>query len=236
MFLNCSWMRRSNRKVAAAAFICLMLASATAAETDVVRVGRHFQDVIGRPFRDLDTIADVVEMLDIGTQLFVRDVRDCRGLTAVSPSEEHGRDSLQDTYVIIESIKVDCWAVLQFDPDAHLAATGEADRITPAMIWGVMAYADRLSSGNDEWRKTLTTFSGGDITCKDEERCLLALPDGKNPPDESVAFELILADGIGRFIEVTQMYQGRAGFVYGIHWHEAPSSGEVVAIFPDILQ
>ena len=97
-----------------------------------------------------------------------------------------------------------------------------------------MAYAEKLSAGNEQWAKALTTFLGGVITCMHDERCLLSLPDGNNPPDESVLFEFILAKEDERFILVTQLYRGRAGFVYGIRWRKTLRGGEVVALIPDI--
>lgn len=234
MFSIFSWMRQRHLDLLTVALACSVLASATLAETASVRLGRHFLDVVGRPFHRLGSLTEVLEMLNLGTQLFVRDVYDCRGLTAVPPSKEHGRDGLRDTYTIIQSIKVECWAILQIDPEARIAVAGPADQITPDMIHGIMAYAEKLSAGNEEWAKALTTFLGGVITCKHEERCLLSLPDGNNPPDESVLFKFILAKEDERFSLVTQMVYGRSGFVYGIRWRETLSGGEVIAIFPDI--
>ncbi len=213
-----------------------LVALAVPANSTEVRMGRHFLDVVGRPFDELDSTPEVLEMLGLGVQLFVRDMRDCQGLASVPPSKEHGRDGTSWTYAIIQRIKVECWSVLQMNPGSAISSTGLDDRITPAMVYGIMEYASALEATSDEWLKALTTFPGGVLTCKDGERCLLALPDGNNPPDDSVEFELVLAQRDERFIRVTQLFRGQSGYIYAIRWRESPSGGEVVAIFPDVLR
>lgn len=234
MFSTSSWMRQRNLELLTVAFVCSVMASATLAETANVRLGSHFRDAGGYLLQNFDSVSEVLARLNLGTRLYVRDVEDCQDLAEIPVGKEHGYDTLRNTYTIIQSIKVECWAVLQIDPNAKVTKTGPADQITPTMIHGIMAHAEKLSTGNEEWRKTLTTFPGGIITCKDEERCLLSLPDGKNPPDESLLFELILVKDDERFILVTQLYRGRSGFVYGVRWRENDGGGEVVSIFPDL--
>jgi len=98
-----------------------------------------------------------------------------------------------------------------------------------------MANAEMLAAEDEDWSQTLVTFTDGEITCTDQERCRLSLLDGKNPPEQSVDFDLIMATGDERFILVTQSIYGRSGFVYGVRWRESENGGEVVSIFPDRL-
>ena len=209
-------------------------ASMSLADPTSVRLGAHFRDAVGYQMSGFGSVAEVLWRLNLGAQLFVKNVENCQDLLAVLPGHWHGYDTLRNTDTIIQSIKIECWAVLQVDPAASVAATGPADRITPGMMRGVMENAERLSAGDDLWRQTLTSFPGGDITCKDAERCRLSLPDGRNPPEQSLEFDLILAMADERFIRVVQMVYGRAGFVYGVHWHDTGDGGAVISIFPDL--
>ena len=169
-------------------------------------------------------------------QIFVHDVDDCRDLIAIPPGKEHGRDPTRETSTIIQSIRIECWATLQANPEARLTSATLTDRIAPEMIQHIMANSFRLATSDEECSKVLIKFSGGELVCKNAWRCRLSLPDGRSPPEQSLDFEVIFALGDETFIIVTQMIHGRSGFVYGIHWHHSPGGGEVVAIFPDILQ
>ena len=124
--------------------------------------------------------------------------------------------------------------MLQADPATQVAAAGPDDRITTAMIHGIVANARRLSADNEDWAKTLMAFPGGEIACKSLWQCRLSLPDGRDPPEQSLDFELIMAKGDERFILVTQMVYGRSEIVYGLHWREGDGGGEVVEIFPEL--
>lgn len=167
-------------------------------------------------------------------QLFVRGVDDCQALVAIPPGQENARDALRETSTIVQWIRVECWTLLQADPQARVTSTGLADRITPGMIHGIMDYSRKLAEANTEWSQTLFRFPGGEITCADEWRCLLSLPDGNNPPDQSLEFDLILATGDERFVKVTQLFRGQSGFVYGVRWRETEGGGAVNAIFPEL--
>ena len=236
MFLNFSWTRQRSLELLVVALACSVSASATLAETAIIRLVAHFRDAAGYPLQNFESVGDVLARLSLGTRLYVRDVNNCQELVGVPLGKENGYDTLRNTYTVIQSIKVGCWAILQIAPTSPVTASGAVDRITPDMVHGIMADAQKLSAQDDEWLKALTTFPGGVIACEDEERCLLSLPDGKNPPDESVLFELIAAQGDERFVLVTQMYRGQAGFVYGIRWRETEGGGEVISIFPDLRQ
>jgi hypothetical protein len=219
----------------AATLIGILLAVSTPSDAIEVRMGHHFLDIVGRPFDELDSTPEIPEILGLGVQLVVKDMRDCQSLVNVPPSMEHGRDATSWTNATIQRIKVECWSVLQVKPGSGIDSTGPDDRITPVIVHGIMDHASGLEATGDEWLKALTTFPGGVLNCKDGERCLLALPDGNNPPDDSVEFELVLAQGDERFVRVTQLFRGQSGYIYGIHWRQTPGgSGEVVAIFPDL--
>lgn len=82
------------------------------------------------------------------------------------------------------------------------------------MIHGIIAPAERLSAEDEEWAKVLMAFPGGEIACRDGEGCRLSLQDGRNPPEQSLDFDLIMATQGVWFIIVTQMVYGRSGFVY----------------------
>ena len=212
----------------------IVIASAGATETATVRLGQNFSDLVGNRMQEFDSVAEVLRRLNLGMQFFVTDVDTCQALVIIPPWKQHEVDGLRFTHALVQSIEVECWAIVQSDASTRVAASGPADRITPVMIHGIMANAARLAAADDEWLKTLTTFPGGVITCRNEEHCLLSLPDGKNPPDESLSFEFILAKDDERFVRVTQMYQGRVDFIYGVRWRETGGGGEVISMFPEL--
>ena len=146
------------------------------------------------------------------------------------------RDPLRDTSTMIQSIRVWCWAIVQNDLAAQMTASGPSVEITPELIQGIMANAEKLSADDEDWSQTLVTFSGGEITCTDQERCRLSLLDGKNPPELSVDFDLIMATGDEQFILVTQVIYGRSGFVYGVRWRESEDGGEVSSEPPRVYR
>lgn len=131
------------------------------------------------------------------------------------------RDSLRDTWTVIQTIRVECWAMLQLDGNAPVTAFASDDRVRPTMIHGIVAHVERLSAEDEEWAKVLMAFPGGEIACRDGERCRLSLQDGRTPPERSLDFDLIAATREESFIIVTQMVYGRSGFVYGVRWREA---------------
>jgi hypothetical protein len=218
------------------ALTCSLLASGVAAEPGIVRFGPHIFNVEGRGFQGMASVAEVIARKGNRFQNVAKGLEDCQAVVAGPLSKARPRDTLRDTWTIIQSIRVECWALLQVPPEAGVAAAVLDDRITPRMIHRIMANSIKLASSNEEWSKALIRFPGGEITCRNTWRCRFSRPDGNDFPDYSMDIELILAAGDERFIEVTQMYEGRSGFVFGIHWHEAPGGGEVVAIFPDLFQ
>ena len=234
MFSIFSWARQRSLEPLIVALACSVLASVALAETANVRLGAHFYPTPERRYQNLHSMSEIQDRLKFDMQQFVTGFNDCPAIVGGPIEDGIPRDQLRDTWTVIQSISVWCWATLQIDPAAQVIASGPTDRITSDLIHGVMGYAEMLSAGSQNWSQTLMRFPGGEIACKDEERCLLSLPDGKNPPDESLLFELILVKDDERFILVTQLYRGRSGFVYGVRRRENDGGGEVVSIFPDL--
>lgn len=235
MYSIYSWMpQRILKRLIMALTACCVLASSSSAETESVRLGVHFRDAEGHPFQQLRSVPEVLDRQKLDMQMFVEGFDDCSDIVARPIESGTPRDSLRDTWTVVQTISVECWALLQIDPAAPVTAARATDRIMPEMIYSIMGNAERLSAENEEWAKTLMDFTGGEISCKDKERCRLSLPDGESPPEQSVDFQLIMAKGNERFILVTQMVYGRSGFVYGVLWRAAGDGGQVVKIFPDL--
>lgn len=231
-----SSMRRKNRDWLIGTFAAAAcLTSFALAETGTVRIGAHFFPTSEHRYQSLRSVSEIQDQLNSDMQQFVTGFAGCPAIVERPLDFGKPRDPLRDTSTIIQSIRVWCWAILQTDPAAQVTAAGTAVDITPEMIHGIMANAERLSIADEHWAQTLVTFSGGEITCTDQERCRLSLLDGKDPPEQSVDFELIMATSDERFILVTQAIYGRSGFVYGVRWRESQDGGEVISIFPDRL-
>lgn len=228
-------LRKSCNRLAFALSACVCFTSFAVAETASVGIGAHFFPTAEHRYQNLRTVSDIQDELKSDMQQFVTGFADCPAIVVGPLDTGRPRDPLRDTSTIIQSIRVWCWAILQADPAAQVTAAGTGAEITPEMIQGVMANAERLSIANEHWAQTLITFSGGEISCSDQERCLIFLPDGRNPPEQSLGFDLIVAANDERFILVTQVIYGRSGFVYGVRWRESRDGGGVISIFPDRL-
>jgi len=232
----CSWMRRKSRDRLIgiiAAGTCFT--SFTLADTGTVHLGAHFFPTFEHRYQSLRSMSEIQDQLNSDMQQFVTGFAGCPAIVDGPLDAGRPRDPLRDTSTIIQSIRVWCWAILQTDPAAQVTAAGTGVEITQEIIQAVMANAERLSNADEHWAQTLMTFSGGEISCSDQERCRLSLPDGRNPPEQSVDFDLIMATNDERFILVTQMVYGRSGFVYGVRWRDSQGRGEVISIFPDRL-
>ncbi len=234
MYSTSSWMRRKSPKLLALVFASWIgVAPASLAETGTVRLGTYLRDADSQPLQRLDFISSVLERLASDMQLIVTGFDGCPALVAGPLGSGTPRDSLRDTWTVVQTIRVECWALLQLNGNAPVTALASGDRITPQMIHGIIAHAESLSAEDEEWAKVLMAFPGGEIACRDGERCRLSLQDGRNPPEQSLNFELIMATQEMRAIIVTQMVYGRSGFVYGVMWREEAGKGEVASIFPD---
>jgi len=232
----CSWMRRKSRDWLIGAFAAAScLISLALAETETVRISAHFFPTSEHHYQSLRSVWEIQDRLNSDMQRFVTGFKGCPAIVDGPLDAGTPRDPLRGTSTIIQSIRVWCWAILQTDPAAQVTAAGTGVEITPEMIQGIMANAERLSIADEHWAQTLITFSGGEISCSDQERCRLSLPDGRNPPEQSVDFDLIMAANDERFILLTQMVYGRSGFVYGVRWRDSQGRGEVISIFPDRL-
>lgn len=202
------------------------------AETGSVRFGTYLRDAGGQPLQMQSVVSDVLKRLSSDIQLFVAGIDGCTDLVATPLGSGTPRDNLRDTWTVIQTIRAQCWALSQLDDKALVSGFHTSDRITLAMVHGIIAHAKRLSDKDEEWAKVLMTFSGGEIACRDNEWCRLSRLDGRNPPEQSLDFQLIIATQDIRFIIVTQMVYGMSGFVYGMMWREAGTTAEVVSIFP----
>jgi hypothetical protein len=203
------------------------------AETGSVRFGTYLRDAGGQPLQKQSDVSDVLERLSSDIQLFVAGIHGCTDLVATPLGSVMPRDNLRDTWTVIQTIRAQCWALAQLDEKALVSGLQTSDRITPAMVHGIIAHAKRLSDKDAEWAKVLMTFAGGEIACREDEWCRLSRLDGRNPPEQSLDFQLIIATQDIRFIIVTQMVYGKSGFVYGVMWRESGTTAEVVSIFPN---
>jgi hypothetical protein len=210
----------------------VVLTTAALADGSSVRLGANFRDIAGYPLSEFGTIDNALVRLRLTVQAFVKNTEDCADLVSIRSGAEKGYDKTRNTYAIIQKIKVKCWIVGQIERGSLIVPTLPTDGITPDVIWGIMANAERLSAESDRWKKTLTTFSGGDIHCKDSERCTLTASPQSDSAADSLDFELVLVRGDERFIIVTQAYEGRAGLIYGVQWRDSVTGGEVASIFP----
>ena len=213
------------RRIEVSAFLlvaCCLLPSNVLADTDTVRLGEDSGYSQDNPYSNLGTIAALQAQLATDMQHFVTGFHGCADIVVRDLNEGTEQDQLRDTWTIIQSFRVECWAALNFDPDFAVTPTRPDDRITPEMIHKTMAKARQLSAADEEWAKGLMTFFGGTITCKDKERCRLQSPDGGDWANYSLDFDLLLVHGDDWFIEVTDAYRGREDLVYGVWWREMP--------------
>lgn len=217
---------------AAVLALCLAMGSAALGETDAIRIGRHFPRASETPYSQLGQVSAVLKQISVDMQTFVTGFRGCSDIVTRDLYDGTPRDKLSDTWTIIQSFRVGCWALLNFDPDMVVAPTGPEDRVTPEMIYKIMAKARQLNNADPEWAKSLVTFFGGTITCKDKERCRLQSADGGEWKDYFLYFDLLAVQGDDWFIEVTNAYWSQEGLVYGVWWREGPSGGRVMAVYP----
>jgi hypothetical protein len=219
------------------ALVCCALMGPSLAEPPAIRLGPIFwKSYDDLPFTPPDSVSSMQDQLRPVIRHFAKSAEDCQKLVDTPLGKDKPVNKLRFTWTILQSLKAQCWAIMHADPEVRIVRTTAADALTPEMIFGVMAYASALAAGNEEWMKTLTTFSGGEIKCRDAWTCLLFLPDGKDWPDESAYFDMLMVTEDEKFILVSQAYQGRVDFVYGVQWRETEDGGQVVSIFPDILK
>ena len=230
-----SLMRQSRMKIDLLAMLLMALAALASqafAEPQTVRLGTYFLYEFQLHNSAFHTIGDLVRLQSEDIPDFITGFKDCPAM--VHGSIERGgtpRDSQRETWTVIQSLDAECWAMLQLDPAAPVTGSEPSDQISPAMIRAVMDLAASLTASDPEWGKVLLDFPGGEIFCKTPQRCVLSLPDGKNPPEQSLLFRLMMATGQTQFVEVTQMIHGRSQFVYAVRWHQTAKGGYVQDVF-----
>ena len=202
------------------------------AETPMLRIGTHLRTSDGSSYLQFQTAEDAISVLNNDLRLFVNGVDDCTALLTVPAGQEDARDSLRQTTVIIQKLRILCWALFQVPSRSVFSPADDADRMTPDIIWTIMRHVTRLESLSDANFKAFLSFPEGAITCRTMWRCRLVRPDepehSGDSPEQMVDYDLILATGNTRFVMVTQMIYGRAGFVYGVRME----AGRVVEVFP----
>jgi hypothetical protein len=202
------------------------------AETPILRIGTHLRTSDGSSYLQFQTAEDAIRVLNNDLRLFVNSVDDCTALLTVPAGQEDARDSLRQTTVIIQKLRILCWALFQVPSRSVFSPADDADRMTPDIMWTIMRYVTRLESLSDANFKTFLSFPEGAITCRNVWQCRLVRPDEaehtNDIPEQMVGYELIFAIGDTRFVMVTQMIYGRAGFMYGVRLE----GGEVVEVFP----
>lgn len=230
MFSIFSWKRRGTELLAAV--VCAALTHmAAAAETVTVRLGPTFRDAEGVPLSDRETLPRVMSGLEDLLPFVLFDGQTCADLLVIPWGKMRGRDTLRETWVIITSLRVKCWVLSQATPEARVIAADPTDRITPQIISAIMGYLRQMSMTNEVWKRTFMSFRGGEITCANPWRCTLELPDGRNPPGQSLDFKLLMAAGSERFIAVTQIVSGRSGFVYGVRLSGIEDDSPEVSVY-----
>ncbi len=213
---------------------CACLTSLALADTANVRVAMHLYPTAEPSPQGLGTVSEMRDRLKTDMNQVVTGFKGCPDIVAGPLERGTPRDHLRDTWTLVQSIRVQCWAILHADPAAQVTAIEPADQITSEIIHAIMANAEKLSAEDEEWAKTLVVFPGGEIECRDRERCELSAPEGGEWSNYSMYMNLILIHDDEWFIEVAPAYRGQVSFVYGVLWRETEGGGEVISIFPDL--
>lgn len=208
----------------------LLLAVPVHAEGDVIRLGRDFRDVAGFPMLEQQTVAEVLDRENLGVKAYVMGTDSCQKLLAIPKGSEPGYDKTQMTYTIITTIKVECWVLSQVDPSAKVAPMEESDRLSEQVVEGIRAFGETLPGELDLWPEVLIATNDAKVGCNGHDRCALSAPEESEWAGYTMHFRLVLADGERKFIAVTEAYEGRRGFVFGVIWSD--SAGRVLEMFP----
>ncbi len=205
-------------------------------QAEPVRLAERFRDIGGAPLRGFGTVGGAIERESIAVQAYVKGAVTCRDLLSIPYGSEPGYDSTRNTHNVIFGVKVACWALSSLYPDRPVGATLPSDHLTPEIARGIMDHLNMLSERSEDWGKTLLVFPGYLAKCGGDEMCGAFWPEGSDLSDYRVGLDLILADGNDRFIRVSQSYDGRVDWVFGVRWRKTDTGGEVVEVFPDIDQ
>ena len=228
-----SWRRRRSLDLPSVVFACCLLSPADA-DTGPVRIGESFHDLAAYPLSEFGTVAEVLKRLDLGAQVYAKGGGNCRELVDIPFGQEQTYDSWRDALFIVQSVKVECWAVLQFDPSLPVAQTGNRDEVTLEMVQDILAQAEPPSDENDKWKKIASEPSAKTFFWRDPDNLTLSSEGGWKSPDGNFEFHLLVADGDDRIVEVTHSVKGHRTRVYGVRWRKTATGGEVVDIFPDL--
>jgi hypothetical protein len=232
MFSIFSWMRQTKIDLVACVLVIgSCLATGAMAETESVRIGEHFMSSAPNSYQARKDISEIRDLLQSDMQQFSTGFGDCANIVSRDLNDGTPRDRLRATWTAMQSIKVYCWTAMQFEPDTPVIPTRPEDRLTPEIIHGIMAGAERLSQDDEDAAKTLVAFPAGMLSCKDKERCKLAAPDDGDWANYALYMDLVLVNGDDFFVTVSQAYRGQVGLVYGVHWRATGIEGKIVSIF-----
>jgi hypothetical protein len=230
MFMTCLW--KQHRTKILLLLLSFAVVSSVSAEVPVLRLGSELYDINDHPLSEGADLREIVERLESILPVWVDDDRSCPELLVTPLGQERGRDHTRNTQVAIQSIRVNCWALFNVTSFDGIIPADDTDRMTPEIIWTIMRHAMRLQSESDANLKAFLGFAEGAIACRNAWRCRLVRPDEpehtSDSPEQMVDYDLILATGNTRFVMVTQMIYGRAGFVYGVRME----AGRVAEVFP----
>lgn len=233
-----SWRRQTPKiNLRIISFVCAMvIGAASNAAAEVVRIGPEIRNAHGQGNSISRSVSQLIAQENKKLQQVSREFSDCSEIVKGPLNKAGPRDSLRETWSVIQTIQVECWALMQTSTGYRITDARMSDKITPEMISGIVKYVAKLEESDEDWARLLMSFPGGVTVCSTMWRCNLSLPDGIYPPEQALDLSLILATRDERFVKVTQLVYGRSGVVYGIRWRSGVGDGEVVAIFPDILQ
>lgn len=206
------------------------------AENEMVRFGTYYKDYAGDQPQNFGMVSNFVDRLQMRMQLFQENFDNCPQIIAGPIGKANPRDQTRFTWINVQSIRVQCWAWSHFYPWQKVTVTKPQDRLTPQMIYEVIAGIKKIGRENTELGRVLFTFSGGAVTCKEKEICVLTSPPHGEWANYSIYLELLIVHNDNWFIEVSQEYKNRVGFIYGVHFRKSESVGEVITVFPDFTK
>lgn len=212
--------------------ICLGLTMSAQAEAAVIRLAPSFEDVAYFPMLLHATVEEVLDRQNLAVEAYVRGIDSCQELLATPKGAERGFDKTQMTYATIMKIKVECWTLVQLDQTSKIAPMEKADKLGENAVEDIRAFSENLPLELDFWPDVLTAVNGAVIGCNGMDRCELSAPDDSEWEDYTMHFRLLLVDGDRKYVVVTEAYEGRNNFVYGVIWSDR--ANRVLEMFPKL--
>lgn len=212
--------------------ICLCQTVSAFAEGAAVRLGPSFRDVVYFPMLEHKTVEEVLDRENLGVEAYVRGIDSCQELLAIPKGIEPGYDKGQMTYAIITRIKVECWALVQLEPGTKVAPIEDKDRLDEEVVLGIRAYFETLPGQLSFPADVLTEENGATVGCNRQDLCALSAPDDSEWAAYNMHFRLVLVDGDRKFIAVSDTYEGRGGYVFGLIWSDR--ADRVLEMFPKL--